>query len=361
MSSTRFGVAISLVLLIGVGGCQESDGTKTAVELVRQAKVVTVSYSISDSAGSLVGEVAPRIESSLGFRTSGKISERLADVGDIVEPGKVLARLDPVQAQNTLSQAEAAVASADAQKEHAEQSERRQKELLDKGFATQAAFDAAAASANVSRANLTSAEAALRNAQEALGYMELKADAAGVITATGAEVGQVVAAGQMAMQLARTDLRDAVFQAPESALKAGAATARVRVVLLNDPSSAASGTVREIAPAADPVTRTFRVKVGLDKPPEAFRFGSAVRGTIEISGPKLASLPLSALYDDGGKPAVWVADPAGAVAPVPVTIARYEGDRVLIAAGVPEGAQVVVAGIQRLRPGMKIRPLGSVS
>lgn len=354
MRSARF--VICALILIGLSACKPEDETGPTVEAPRPAKVAIVAYTEVDSGGSLVGEVAPRIESNLGFRAGGKIAERLVDVGDVVEAGAVLARLDPIQAQNALTQAQANVISAVAQKDNAEAVERRQKELLGRGFATQAAFDSATASANVARASLTAAQAALDNSREALSYMDLKADAAGVITAVGAEIGQVVAAGQMVVQLAHTDLRDAVFQVPERVLKAGAATTPVTVTLLDNPSARATGTVREISPAADPVTRTFRVKVGLDAPPEAFRFGSAVRGEITSTGPKLAALPLAALADADGRPAVWVADGDGAVSLTPVTVARYEGDRVLVASGVPEGAQVVSAGIQRLRPGMKVRP-----
>lgn len=357
MSSARF--AVCVVLLTSLAACDQAPDATPSVEAPQAAKVTIVAYTEVDSGGSLVGEVAPRVESSLGFRTGGKISERLVEVGDTVQAGATLARLDPIQSQNALTQAQANVIAASAQKENAEQVERRQKELLGRGFATQAGFDSATASANVARANLTVAQAALDNAREALSYMELKANAAGVVTSRGAEVGQVVAAGQMVFQLAQTDLRDAVFQAPERALKAGAAAAAVRVTLLNDPSESARGSVREISPAADPITRTFRVKVGLGAPAEAFRFGSAVRGEIALAGPKLAALPLSTLADVDGRPAVWVVDREGVVSLAPVTVARYEADRVLIASGVPEGTQVVSAGIQRLRPGMKVRPLGA--
>lgn len=358
MSGKWISLSMGVVALALLCGCRQEDSPPLA-DAVRPVKVATVSFATADDSGSLVGEVAPQIESNLGFRTGGKISERLASVGDVVAAGAVLARLDFAQAQNTLRQAQATVESATAQRDNAEQTEKRQQELLARGFATQAAFDAATAEANVARANLGAAEAALADARDGLSYMDLTADAAGVVTAVGAEVGQVVAAGQMVIRLARTDLRDAVFQVPERLLQGNSVGSPVRVYLLDDPAITAAGKVREIAPAADPITRTFRVKVGLDHPSDDFRFGSSVRGTIELAGPKVAALPLTALFNDAGRPALWVVDRLGRVRIAPVVVARYEADRLLVSGGVSEGEQVVVAGIQRLRPGMVVKLTGS--
>lgn len=356
MTKTKPGrrAALALCTVLALAACRD-DAPPATDQTPRPVKTVRVAYTVVNSTGSLIGEVTPRIESALGFRVPGKLAERLVDVGDVVAEGEVLARLDVAQAQNTVRQAEASLAAATAQRENAEQTEARTKELLTRGFATQAASDSAFAQANVARANEQAARAELADARDGLGYTDLVAPEAGVIMSRGAEVGQVVSAGQMVVELARTDLRDARFQAPGALLVSGSEGASVTVTLLDDPSITARGRVREISPAADPVTRTFRVRVTLDTPPPEFRFGSAVRGMLELPGPKAAALPRSALFDRDDAPAVWVVTPDGTVTLTPIEVLRYEADRILVASGIDEGARVVAAGVLRLRPDMKVR------
>ncbi|OWJ74386.1 efflux RND transporter periplasmic adaptor subunit [Haematobacter genomosp. 1] len=354
IAPARILTAMLAAALLLLPACRE-EAAAPEVEGPRLVKTVTVAYTVVNSPGSLVGEVAPQIESDLGFRVGGKLAQRLVDVGDVVTAGEVLARLDIAQAQNSVRQAEASLAAATAQRENAEQTEKRTSDLLGRGFATQAAADAATAQANVARANELAAQASVSDARDGLGYTDLVAPEAGVVMSRGAEVGQVVAAGQMIVELARTDLKDAQFQAPGAVLGSGAENAPVTVTLLDDPSIVAHGRVREISPAADPVTRTFRVRVRIDDAPAAFRFGSAVRGMLELPGPKAAALPLSALFNTADRPAVWVVDANGVVELTPVEVLRYEGERILISGGLEEGAKVVAAGVQRLRPGMQVR------
>ncbi len=347
-------VCVSAALSVALTGCQEQPASAPTSEVQRSVKVATVSFLPADSFGSLVGEVEPQIVSNLGFRIGGKIVERLSSVGDIVTAGTVLARLDAAQAQNTLNQAQANVAAASAQKNNAEQTEQRQRELLAQGFTTQAAFDAATAQANVARANLATAEAALSDARDGVTYTTLIADEPGVIMAVGAEIGQVVAAGQMVMQLARTDLRDGVFLVPETGVRAHPLGTPVRLSLLDNPSVVATGKVRQISPVADPTTRTFRVKVGIDNPQADFRYGSPIRGLVDQTGPKIAKLPLSALFQENDQPGVWLVDSSGAVKLARVAIASYGSADFSVSEGLADGDHVVVAGVQRLRPGMKV-------
>lgn len=345
---------IFAVLTIVLAGCQEQPTSARANPGERSVKTIVVSYAAADHLGSWVGEVEPQIVSNLGFRIGGKIVERVSSVGDIVTAGTVLARLDAAQAQNTLNQAQANVSAALAQKNNAEQTEQRQAELLARGFTTQASFDAATAEANVARANLKTADAAMSDARDGLTYTALAADEPGVIMAVGAEVGQVVAPGQMIMQLARTDLRDGVFQVSELALRGQSVGTPVIIGLLDSPNITAAGKVRQISPVADPATRTFRVKVGLDNPPVDFRYGSPVRGSLIQTGTEVATLPLTALFQDNGRAAVWIVDPSGTVRLVHVTVASYGSADFAISQGLSDGDHVIIAGVQRLRPGMKV-------
>jgi RND family efflux transporter MFP subunit len=175
----------------------------------------------------------------------------------------------------------------------------------------------------------------------------------------GAEAGQVVAAGQMVVRLAKPTDKDAVFAIAESAFRGRSSQDRlpeVIVGLLSNPTIEAEGVVREVSPVADPTTRTYQVKVTLKSPPEQMRFGASVVGRLKIATAPVVVLPASALFDKGGQPAVWLFDAGtGSVSLKPVTVARYETDRVVIADGLGKGAVVVTAGVNRLREGQKVR------
>jgi len=180
------------------------------------------------------------------------------------------------------------------------------------------------------------------------------------VTAVAAEPGQVVNAGQMVVRLAKPDQIDAVFNVAEAAFRDRPAGDRpaVLVNLLSSPSIVAEGTVREVSPVADPVTRTYQVKVSLENPPAAMRFGASVLGRLKATTAPVIVLPGSALYDQGGKPAVWIYDSASSTVKLrPVQVSRFETDRVIVSKGVSQGEVVVTAGVNRLREGQHVRLL----
>jgi RND family efflux transporter MFP subunit len=240
----------------------------------------------------------------------------------------------------------------------AEGNESRQRELLTRGFATQAAYDAASRRLRMAQAAVSSAEVTLKDARERLSYTILQSDGLGVVTAVGAQPGQVVASGQMVVRVARTGEKEAVFNVAEQIFRTVPRDPLIEVSLLIDPSIKSSGRVREVAPAADPVTRTFTVRISLQDPPAEMRLGSAVVGRVVLEAQQVATLPPLSLIKDADKPAVWLFDPStSTVAPRRVTVLRYENDRVLVSEGLANGDRVVVAGVQKLRPGMKVRLL----
>jgi RND family efflux transporter MFP subunit len=197
------------------------------------------------------------------------------------------------------------------------------------------------------------------DARPELSYCELRAEFDGVVTSVGAEAGQVVSSGKMVVKVAQAGDKDAVFSIAESvfgAQKADIERPEIVVVLLSDPGVSAEGVVREISPVADPATRTYQVKVTLKDPPEQMRFGGSVVGQRKSSTTPAVVLPGSALFDKNGKPAVWVADAAsGSLALRPVTVTRYETDRVIVSDGLAKGDIVVTAGVNRLRENQKVR------
>ena len=191
-------------------------------------------------------------------------------------------------------------------------------------------------------------------------FTELKADAPGIVTATGPRAGEVVQAGQMILKLARQNGRDAVFDVSPQILRSSPSDPLVTVTLTQDASVVAQGRVREVSPQANPVTRTFEVKVGLTDPPEAMRLGATVTGRAERDSSAAIEVPASALTRFNQQPAVWVVDPEKRIVSIRnVDVLRYDQAFVALSGGLDTGEIVVTAGVQSLHPGQAVRLLGS--
>lgn len=344
------------LLLLALGGCEEQIATvNTELRPVRTKLVIL--QRIEDSRRA-IGEIRPRQEADLGFRVSGKIISRNVDVGTIVKRGDIIARIDNQDSRNRLQSALADVNAADAVLMEAQLSESRQRILLAQGITTQAKFDIALKNTRGAQASLDSAKVAVAMARDQVTYTELAAEFDGIVTAVGAEAGQVVNVGQMIVRLAPPTERDAVFAIAESAFEGFQPEDRpqVTVTLLSDPAISSDGAVREVSPIADPATRTYQVKVGLENPPEQMRFGASVSGKLKALTAPVVILPGSALFDLAGKPAVWVyhAD-TSTVALQRVTVKGYETDRIIVSDGIAQGDVVVTAGVNQLREGQKVR------
>ena len=225
------------------------------------------------------------------------------------------------------------------------------------GWTTRATYDTVLRNLRTAEAKLAAARANLDLTRDQLDYTELKADFDGVITAVGAEPGQNVNAGQMVVKLARPDDRDGVFNIAEMALiDISDAHPEVIVWPLSNPSLTVEGVVREISPVADPATRTYTVKVRLKNPPPQLRFGMSVGARLKGKPALAVALPLSALFEKNGSPAVWVLDqPSSSLTLRPITVARYEANSVVIASGLIKGDIVVTAGVNTLTTGQKVQ------
>jgi len=356
LMSLRAGVLSLTLASLGMAGCSEEASKKEAE--IRPVRTVTVDPRPIEDDRQAVGEIKPRQESDLGFRISGKLVSRLVDVGVTVRRGALLARLDEQDTSNKLKSAEADVSAAEAVLVEAQGSERRLKQLVDTGATTRANYDAALRNLRSAEAKLDSAKAALALARDQLAYTELTADFDGIVTAVGAEPGQVVSTGQMVVRLALPDQKDAVFAVAETAFRDKKPADRPEIIvrLLSNPEVVAEGKVREVSPVADPATRTFQVKVTLNSPPQQMRFGSSVVGRLKSTTAPVVVLPGAALFEKSGKPAVWVVDrSAGTVALRPISLARFESDRIVVSGGLAKGDIVVAAGVNRLREGQKVR------
>lgn len=354
------GLVLVALLALAVAGCDAGD--EDAPAPVRPVRSVTVEIGTAGDVVTLTGDVQAEDEAALAFRVGGRMIERLVNVGDRVTAGQVVARLDPQNALNGRRSAQAALTAAEGRLVQAQNHFERQERLLGNGFTTRAIHDDAAQGLRSAQSAVDDAEAQLKIAEDNVGYTELVADAPGVVTARGAEPGEVVQAGQLIVQLARQGGRDAVFDVPAQLLRAVPANPLIEVSLVDDPAVKATGRVREVAPQADPVTRTFRVRVGLDNPPEAMRLGSSVNGRVHLDAGASIEIPASALTAYQSRPAVWIVDPATLTVSLRnIEVARFNPATVMVASGLGEGDIVVTAGVQALHPGQAVRLLGQGS
>jgi RND family efflux transporter MFP subunit len=311
---------------------------------------------------SLTGQIQAQTEVALAFRIDGRLLKRTAGVGATLKAGELVATLEAHNEQNALRAARASLASALAALTQSRNALGRQETLLKGGFTTRANYDQAQQAYLTARAQVEAAEAEQQVAQDRLDDTELRADAPGIVTEVGAEPGEIVRAGQAILRAARKEGRDAVFDAPSSALlRAATHDPAIVVRLADDPSVTAQGRVREIAAQADPTTRTFRVRVGLSDPPAAMRLGATAVGQMHTGEAEVIRVPATALIESDGQPAVWLVDPkTQTVAQRAVGVANFATSTVEVAHGLSEGDIVVTAGVHALRPGQKVRVPGLV-
>jgi len=353
-------VAMSIAALaLTLAGCDKSTAEKS--EPTRPVLVANVHYEAESPERSFVGTIRPRIETDMGFRVAGKVEKRLVEVGQIVEVGQPLATLDQVDLKLQAEQAQAERSAATGVLAQAGAAEARAKELRGKGWSTDAQLDQAKAAADEARARLNRAERSVELTNNSLSYATLLADSRGVVTATLIDAGQVVAAGQPAIRVARIAEKEAVVAIPET-LIGRAKNGTAQVSLWSEPGSKYTATLREIAPQADPATRTYLAKFSLPDADDKVALGMTATLTLaDRDSERVARLPLSALFSQGTAPSLYVVDDAGKVALKPVTVKSYDADDVIITGGVEEGAKVVTLGVQKLDPAMRVRVVSSLS
>ena len=353
----RILIASLLPLVLGtLGGCSPP---RPPEEPVRAVRTITLASTTVGGGYEYAAEVRARTESRLGFRVGGKLLSRSANLGDAVRAGQVLAQLDPGDLKLSQEAAQAALGAAKASYEFSEAEFKRYKELREQGFISGLELERRETALTAARAQYEQARAQASVQGNQTRYTTLTADTSGVITGVDAEPGAVVAPGASVVRLAHDGPRDVVFSVPEdrvAELRALAGKAgTVKVHLWNDGQVPIAGTVREVAAAADSVTRTFIVKADLGR--ADVRLGQTASVRIEM--PRVAGqikLPLAAVFEANGAPAVWVVDRASmTVQQQNVSVAGAEGNDVVLAAGLAPGQTVVVAGVHTLSPGQKVK------
>lgn len=376
-----FHLAAGLVVMLTLSACGEKPAP---VPEIRPVRVTRALAADAQAVTTYAGEIKARYETDMSFRVGGKILARLVDAGAMVKKGQALARLDAQDANLNAAAARANLAAADSELEFAKGELARYEDLLAKKFVAQGVYDQKLNAHKAAVAKRDSAAAQSSVSGNQAGYSTLTADADGVVTAVTAEPGQVVAAGQAVVRIARLGEKDAVINVAENQLAAVKANPRARIGLWSNPGKLYAGTVREIAAAADPATRTYTVKVKIDDADEALRWGmsatvgfvaagaaaaksaAASTASTSLSAPATAAsrailLPMTALtqIDDkaGARPAVWVVGADNKVKLVPVSVGNYTEQGAVIESGLAGGEMVVIAGVHKLQAGQQVKPL----
>lgn len=304
----------------------------------------------------VVGTVQPQFKTDFGFRMIGRLIARPVNVGETVEKGQPLAAVDPFAAELAVRSALAEVSAAQGQLANASGTADRQRTLIETGATTKATLDRAEQGNAAAQAAVVRAQSNLIKAREQLGYTKVNADYSGVVTAIGAEVGQVVSLGQTVVTVARPDIREAVIDVGNELANEMHIGMRLMVTLQLQPKIGTEGKVREIAPQSDAVTRSRRVRITLEAPPETFRLGTTITTLIPGSAVPGLVVPGTAVFTSDGSSNVWLLDPASrTVASRGVQLVKDDGGKLYVTGGIVAGDRIVTAGVHHLREGQKVR------
>lgn len=349
----------TLALIAGLGitvsACSEAK-TETVSEVVRPVKVVEIASGGERRELDYSGSVKARTEMNLGFRVAGKITERLVDIGDRVKPGEVLARIDATDYELAVRTAEANLAAAEKQVETAALVKQRVEQLFAKKVASQANVDEALLSHEQAVASRDAARSSLQQAMNQVTYGELKADRDGIVTALGADRGQVVAIGTPVVTVAADDEKEIQIAVPEGDVAYFRPGKPVTVGLWTDDRLRLDGKVREVAGSADPRSRTFSVRISLpDDPRVLLGMTATVKAAVDTEQ-QAVSVPLEALAEKDGKRIVWIVDRATeTVHSREIAVADFTANGVRVREGLRPGDIVVAAGTQFMAEELKVK------
>ena len=348
----------AIVIVAGVfafalltAGCKQKTEAQEPVRPV----LSTVVQATESNGTTAAGTVEPRYKTGLSFRVLGRLIARPVNVGDTVEQGEIVAAIDPTALELAVRSAKADLSRSQAQLANASATEERQRTLIATDTTSKETLDNAVQVRAGAQASVARAQANLTKAIEQLSYAQLKADFAGVVTAVSADVGQIASPGQTVVTVARPEVREAVvdigpdFPVP---LRIGLPfTVSLQIL----PSVHVEGQVREIAPQADPVTRTQRVRIVLNDPPPTFRLGATVTARLATDERAFLRLPASAVLTNDGESFVWVVDaPTNAVSLHKVDLSQ-DTNGIRVTGGLDAGMRIVTAGIHSLKQGQHVR------
>jgi len=346
---------ISLAFVAGLAAllsaCQSSE---PAPEPVRPVLSMVVEPSVSAQSG-FVGVVEPQVSVDQAFRVGGTMVNRAVDVGEQVAAGALLASLDSTTLDLAVETAEANLLSAEAQHANAAAAEGRLRALQQSDVVAIANLEQAQQQSAAARASVVQAQSRLAKAREQLSYARLVAPFDGVVTDVGAEAGAVVGAGQMVVTLAQIGARDLVIDVPEDFVQQVKIGTEFIVTPQLDPDARIQGKLREIAPEADAITRTWRLRIGLIDPPEQFWLGTTASAVLLRSDIGQIRVPASAMGGTAEAPSVFVVDMERAIVEARAVEIGPEADGLVpVLSGIEAGERVVVAGVGALVDGQAI-------
>ena len=357
---SRLPVAGLIVVTLGLAGCSQEKAEVEAI--IRPVKVVEIGQAETSRELDYSGSVRARTEMNLGFRISGKITERLVDIGQHVTAGDVLARIDATDYELSVKSAKASLDAAERQVETVDLSRKRAEQLFAKNFTSKSQLEQATLTYNQAVATRDAARSTLSQAQNQVVYTDLKASENGIVTAVSADVSQVVGAGTPVMTVAVDGEKEVLIAVPEMDIAEFKPGKDVKAGFWSDDALSLDGKVREVAGSADPQSRTFAVRVSLpDDPRVLLGMTASIKASV-ASRQQLVSIPLSALAEKDGQKIVWTVDRGSdTVHPRPIKVAEFTADGVSVADGLKPGDVVVAAGTQFMTENLQVKLTGGAA
>jgi len=333
------------------------DEVPVAKEEITVVHTMTIAANAATQKYTYSGEVRGRYESKLAFQVKGKIVSRNVQLGSSVTAGDVLMQIDAKDIVQTVNNNSASVDSAQSELELAQSDLSRYQELVNGGVISQATYDKYVNAYNVSAARVRQTQAQYAQSVNEMDYSLLKSDKSGVISSISAEVGQVVSPGQVVVTLVQDGEREIEINVPENRIEDLRQAPDIKVNFWALGNESVSGFVREIAPMADPSTRTFKVRISIPNPPADMKLGMTASVSIPRSGGNLMEIPIDAIYQNSETPAVWkIKDDELSLCPIQV--GNYGSDTVEVLSGLQEGDCIVTKGVHMLTEGQKVKSGG---
>ncbi|MEE4741982.1 efflux RND transporter periplasmic adaptor subunit [Pseudomonas alliivorans] len=344
---------LACAALIALSGCREKPVREAIERPVLFTEIVEPHQALH---GRFAGSIQPQYEVPLGFRVAGRIATRQAEVGKAVRKGDLLATLEPSEQQNQLHARQAELSKAHASWQQVRDEQLRYQQLFERGVGSRARLDQLSSDLRNQDALQQRADIALQQARDHLSYTRLLAEFDGLVTDWRAEVGQVMAAGEPVVSLARPESREAVVDLPVGLVASLTDHAQFRVSSPLNPQVSVTAQIRQLSPQIDATTRTQRVRLTLNHTPDLFRIGSTVSVEISGSAPTSHRLPDSAVVQRDGNAQVWVIDTrTSTLSPRVIQVLARNGSTVQVEGELQVGDKVVTAGVNTMQPGQKIR------
>ena len=356
----HYGLTTVVIVSCTIGGIlwNQHRSIQTGTEEIPFVRSAVIGANASAQDYIYSGEVRGRFERQLAFQVGGKVTKRFIELGSTVRAGEVLMQIDSKDLQQTVNSSSAQVYSAESQLKLAKNNLSRYQQLYAQGAISLAKLDQYQNEYEVASASVQQTSAQLSQGVNQLNYSLLYADQPGIISSISVEAGQVVSAGQTILTIVQDGEREIEISVPENRIEELRKATQFKVAFWALPSTTVEGKVREIAPMADATTRTYKVRISLINPPQEIKLGMTAAVTIN-NAMQTASLtiPLSAVYQTGSSPEVWVIKD-NVVNLRSVQTGNFSGNQIQILAGLNPGETIVTAGVQKLRPGQKVRTIG---